>query len=540
MSQRGQAEEVVAWVNGEPVTKGDVVYQLQVAHRREDLSGAGAIDVSEYVQKVIDNTLLVQEARIMGLNNTPSFRKAVDDYILRESVVRLHQDEVLDKAGLEEGDIEAFYKKNFEFFTLNHIVTDSEERAQEALEKLKEGEDFEEVASVYSKRGNESEDEEQADTEEESQESHQIVVSLDSLTKTPKIEEAVLALEPGDMTDVIESNEQYFIIMLVGRESPDPEELEKEHVRGKMEKKALKAKQLRRGDEYIAELREKAVAEGQLRIDEEVLSSIDLGDHPEEIKDEFKDDARVVAEVYGDKLTVANVAATAKFGKSKKEIVDSWVSFELVDHEALSRHYEETPEFKDMLNTYKKQLLKDAFVNKVIMSQIMISDGLLKDYYAEKKEKFAEAPRYKVQQITLKTMEDAQSVLGELKGGADFSWVAKNRSTDANRNLGGNLGWKQKERLPLEYRDYLDSLEPGEISPIIETGSSFVIIRMQGKREGKAPGFEVVKADVFSMYMKDKSSSLMDEYVSELREGADIRINEKVVRSLENQFGGGE
>ncbi|MGD2079970.1 MAG: peptidyl-prolyl cis-trans isomerase [Nitrospirota bacterium] len=530
----------MAWVNGEPVTTGEVMYQLQVAHRREDLSGAGAIDVSKYMNKVINNTLLVQEARIMGLDKTPEFIKAVDDYVLRESVVRLHEEEVLGKTELTEEDIVDFYTKNFDLFTLNYIVTDSKDRAEEALEKLKEGGDFEEVASEYSVRGQEDDDEKDMRTrmEEEGRKPHQITVSRNSLGKTPAIEESVLAMEPGDMSGVIEENDQYFIMVLASREEPDLKELESEHVRGKMEKQALKAKQETRGDEYVQELREQAVSEGQLHIDEEVLESIDFEDYSKEVVDKWKADERVLAEAYGSELTVSKLASIAKFGKTKEEVLDNWISFKVVDHEALSRNYEETSELGEMVETYNKQLLKDAFIKKMILSKIMVSDGLLKEYYSEHKEEFAGSPRYKIQQITVKSMEDAQDVLEELKGGADFSWVAKNRSTDVNSEMGGNLGWKKKAKLPVELWDYLDPLEPGEVSPIIKSGSSFRIIRMQGKEEGRIPEFEEVKGDVFSTYMQDRFSTIMDEYVSKLREDADIRVNEKAVRSLQGRFGG--
>lgn len=542
VSPRGQKEEVMAWVNGEPVTMADVRYALQVAHRREDLSEAGTIDVSDYLQKVINDNLMVQEARIMGLDKTPAFLKAVDEYVLREAVVKLHDEEVLQKAELTEEDIVEFYKNNFEFFTLNYIVTDSEDKAGEALEKLKEGGDFEEVASEYSVRetGEEAEEEKKAETEgqDEPKKTHQIVVSRNSLAKTPEIEEAVMAMKPGDLSGVIPSNEKYFIVMLVSREEPDMEKLESEHVRGKVEKDAGKAKQQERGVEYIAELREKAASEGQLHIDEDILSTIEFKEDMEQ-EEQWKDDERPLVKVYDDVLTVARFVKMARPGRLKEDVLDNWISYKLVDHEALSRHYEETPKLKEMVESYKKQLLKDAFVKKAIMSQIMVSDGLLMDYYSEHKESFSPPPLYKIQQITLRTMEDAQAALEELKGGAEFSWVAKNRSTDANREIGGNLGWKRKGALPVEVRDLLDSLEVGQISPIISMDSSFLIIRMQGKEEGEIPEFGEVRQEVFNAYIQEQFSALMDEYVVKLREGADIEINDKAVRSLEEQLRGG-
>jgi peptidyl-prolyl cis-trans isomerase C len=536
VSPRGQNEEVMAMVNGEPVTMGDLQYALQVAHRREDLAGAGTINVSDYMQKLINDALMVQEARVMGLDKTPAFLKAIDEYALRESVVRLHDEEVVQKVKLTEEDIVDFYKKNSEFFTLNYIVTDSEDKAGEALEKLKEGGDFEEVASEYSVRGNEEEEEE---TDKKTEGKHQIVVSRRSLANTPEIEEAVLAMKPGDTSGVIKSKEKYVIVMLVSRKEPDMKDLEKEHVRERIKKDAEKVKQEIRGDEYIAELREQAASNGQLLIDEEILSSIEFKEYTKKEKEQWIADERPLAEVYGKVLTVADFVKMAGPGKTKKEVLDNWISIKLVDREALSRHYEEMPELKEMIETYKKQLLKSAFIKKAIMPQIMVSEKLLMDYYSEHKESFAEDPLYKIQQITLNSMEDAQSVLEELKGGADFSWVAKNRSVDSSREAGGNLGWKTKGVLPVEAWDLLDSLEPGQLSPIISSGHFFIIIRMQGKEEGKIPQFGEIKGKVFNAYMQDKFSTLVDEYTAKLREGADIKINEKAVHSLQERFKGG-
>ncbi|OGW55247.1 MAG: hypothetical protein A2Y81_13035 [Nitrospirae bacterium RBG_13_43_8] len=45
---------VLAVVNGESITEGDLKYSLTIAHRREDLSSAGALNLSQFVQKLID------------------------------------------------------------------------------------------------------------------------------------------------------------------------------------------------------------------------------------------------------------------------------------------------------------------------------------------------------------------------------------------------------------------------------------------------------------------------------------------------------
>ena len=69
----------LAFVDGEPVTDKDLEYALEVAHRREDLSSAGKLDISSYIQKLIDDRLIVQEARRMGVDTSPEVRQKVQE-----------------------------------------------------------------------------------------------------------------------------------------------------------------------------------------------------------------------------------------------------------------------------------------------------------------------------------------------------------------------------------------------------------------------------------------------------------------------------
>lgn len=104
-------ETVLANVNGEPITEEDLKYSLNVAHRREDLSSAGALNLSQYVQKLVDDILLTEEARSAGMDKYPEVQQAIEAYILRESVVRLHDEEIVQKVFITEEEIKDYYFK---------------------------------------------------------------------------------------------------------------------------------------------------------------------------------------------------------------------------------------------------------------------------------------------------------------------------------------------------------------------------------------------------------------------------------------------
>src|SRR4030067_977794 len=176
-----QQGSVLAVVNGEPITEHDLQYSLQIAHRREDLSSAGALNLSHFIQKLIDDRLIIQEARRMGAEDYPEVQQAIQAYILRESVVRLHNEEIVRKVTVMEDDMRSYYKKNYEQFSLGLIEVDSEEKAQEILEEIKKGSDFGELARKHS-------------TNPSQKDGGEIVLRRNSFT--PMIEKAISNLKP--------------------------------------------------------------------------------------------------------------------------------------------------------------------------------------------------------------------------------------------------------------------------------------------------------------------------------------------------------
>ncbi|WP_082821253.1 peptidylprolyl isomerase [Gemmatimonas phototrophica] len=65
-----------------------------------------------------------------------------------------------------------------------------------------------------------------------------------------------------------------------------------------------------------------------------------------------------------------------------------------------------------------------------------------------------------------------------LKRPEDFELIAKRESMDGTRELGGDLGWNRRGRMVPEFDRMMFSLNPGIISPIVETAFGFHIIRV--------------------------------------------------------------
>jgi parvulin-like peptidyl-prolyl isomerase len=189
-----------------------------------------------------------------------------------------------------------------------------------------------------------------------------------------------------------------------------------------------------------------------------------------------------------------------------------------------------------MVERYEDQLLKNTFINRVIVPQIVLSNEELKNYYLSHQEDFRKPALFKLQQITVKTMQDAEDIINDLKSGADFSWLAKNRSIDSSASEGGNLGWLTKAEMSEPVRKIIETLKPGDISPILKIDSFYRIIQLLDRREGEVEEFAKMQEAVRRAAFGDKINGILNGYIGQLKKDSDIRINNEAIGSLEEKI----
>ena len=124
--------------------------------------------------------------------------------------------------------------------------------------------------------------------------------------------------------------------------------------------------------------------------------------------------------------------------------------------------------------------------------------------------------------ILVPTEEEAKAIKAELDKGADFAKLAKEKSKDPGAADGGDLGFFTKEQMVPEFSAVAFTLEPGKISDPVKSQFGWHIIKVEEKRNRKAPDFAQVKPQI-EQYVTRKAQS---EYVAKLRETAKVeRMN---------------
>jgi peptidyl-prolyl cis-trans isomerase SurA len=154
---------------------------------------------------------------------------------------------------------------------------------------------------------------------------------------------------------------------------------------------------------------------------------------------------------------------------------------------------------RELRDQYKdeveKQLLKEKLLQNRL-AQVKVSTGEVRQFYEDNLDSLPEKPAgVKLAHILIsvnpgKETRDslynyASLIREKVLEGEDFSALAKNYSDDPSGAEGGELGWFGRNEMVPEFEKAAFSLQPGDISEIVETQFGYHIIRGLGRREDK-------------------------------------------------------
>ncbi|RNB77817.1 peptidylprolyl isomerase [Brevibacillus nitrificans] len=172
------------------------------------------------------------------------------------------------------------------------------------------------------------------------------------------------------------------------------------------------------------------------------------------------------------------------------------------------------------------QLLLQALATK----DIVISDEELLTFYNNHPERYARPMQMRLWQIVVATQQEAEQVAAELKQGANFQALAKERSIDSlTSGNGGDMGWLSlgDTRLPDEAKDVVADLETKKISVPVMAGENYVIYQISDRRKAEQQSFEQVKEAIRKELAFAQVESL-DEVLDRLRQSVGVEISEQM------------
>ncbi len=211
--------------------------------------------------------------------------------------------------------------------------------------------------------------------------------------------------------------------------------------------------------------------------------------------------------------------------EEKEEYLDRWISTELIYQEAMESGDRVTRDIEVRLQQYKKEMVSDRYLQKIIQELAVVSEEETQAYYQAHEYEYSK--EFRVSHILSDTPEDAMKVQEELKK-RSFSWVARRMSRDKHTGIGGDLGFLSKGSMIPAFEKIIFGMEEGEVSDIIESEFGYHIIKLTSIRDARNKlGFEDVKEEIANILMRRKREAVYDSLVTALRQKASIEIRDR-------------
>lgn len=393
---------IVVFLGSGCAGKGDIVVarvgdeEIKVKEVVEIMSGGGYSDnldgVKEALDHLVDFKLLLEAARGEGLDTTAEFRRDLN--VMKENFIvrKLYEEVVVKNAEATEEELRDYFDKQKlgeEQVEARHILLgyregEGEEKREEArakaekvLAEARAGADFAELAKKYS---------------EGPDASHGGYLGYFPRGKMVKpFEEAVFALEPGEVSDIVQTRFGFHIVKVENKRSRTFEEM-REEIRTYVEQ----PKRQRLSRDFMKELETGA---GITYNDEAIESLIVRIGRATSFKEAQANPDFVLATYDGGEWTLSryldfysdfpeDYKSAPRDGDEVKAILKSLIRNELLIKKAKETGIDSRPEFEKELTQLEDDALVQIFIKKNVYIEPVVSEEELRAHYESHKDTY--------------------------------------------------------------------------------------------------------------------------------------------------------
>jgi hypothetical protein len=166
------------------------------------------------------------------------------------------------------------------------------------------------------------------------------------------------------------------------------------------------------------------------------------------------------------------------------QILDAWVKERLVVSGARSTGILNRPEVQKAVQEAIDRILIEAFLED-LLEGIEVSRLEVENYLDIWRDSYS--LEYKVRHILLDSGVLAASVRSRFAAGESFESLAVAFSSCPSSREGGNLGWIRRGMTGSGFMETVCSLEPGQLSDVVETTAGYHLIQVLDVRNLAAP-----------------------------------------------------
>jgi peptidyl-prolyl cis-trans isomerase C len=200
----------------------------------------------------------------------------------------------------------------------------------------------------------------------------------------------------------------------------------------------------------------------------------------------------------------------------REQLISYLADIIMVTQAADKKNLADNPDFKRRLAFLRNKLLMGYELQQE--AKTAVTDEALHQTYDEAVKSMAGQEEVRARHILVESEDEAKALLEQLKNGADFATLAKEKSKDPGAAEGGDLGYFTKDQMVPEFADVAFKMYPGQLSNPVKTQFGWHVIKVEDRRTKQPPEFDKVK-DQIEAFLARKAQT---DFITKLRQSAKV------------------
>ena len=182
----------------------------------------------------------------------------------------------------------------------------------------------------------------------------------------------------------------------------------------------------------------------------------------------------------------------------------------------------------------RQRLSAQKWIDRFIKSGIEVSADEVHAFYVDNAEKFSRPEQIRARHILIKLQtgasdearDNARKLLTDIgqqiKDGADFAALAKQKSQGPSAPAGGDLGYFSRGQMVAPFEAAAFALEPGQVSEIVETRFGLHLIQLVDRKPSTRVEEQEASGEIRAYLMELKYRQGIEEAMAKLKAEAVI------------------